>query len=1049
MSQENTTLEEAQKDVQNTKIAEYNFECEGGGAPAVKSSKLTTHKPSIKLHFFRYGLFHKSTKEKNPKDTYTPLSKSHNQGKETDTIDEVNPADAPPVKDFFYARTALNEGYLYIFDDADPNAHFEYKIDETDGFYPVYWANNKEDGKYKDIRKASSKRLKHHSFKQDTVLWIAYSPVQWSIDYHNKIHTDDQLKKERMVQIKCSGFKKEESGNCDIFPFNEIFGTFYKDEPHGIWFNEKIKDINASDNVTRKTDPEAIKQDMFISLHDPIGALKDVIEHYSHEYLQFKAFVEAIQTGETQAKAFERLCRSEPFDTTKNRDHQYLFALANFSYQHAFGSKKNMDKYSDNISVKQVEKYLDESYLKKEISYHSGLTHKSTETSIFDNGVDLQKLVGILGVDERKTMKEQLQKLRTVAFGFFKGEYAFKFADDYVYNHSLNTLEGRNLFVKLTEVLYACPHQVDEHLELPNKRHISPDNIREAFGELFNEQKLPKCFELEEKSKNPDLTVGSKHLIVALATGKLNVEIPPKLNAKLKEEISIRTAAVIRGIMGVVADRAYTVIRNKKFSTKLFSVNNATTEVQRKIIRGINKGILVNGEELFALTQKGIIATFQDQIYLLSTEGSSAFKLEMVSNTPGNDKVNTIRSQKLTEKQIRNNNLNSKLNKIVDSNAFRGVFGVLAVYNLNNSLGQLRQQFNGRNAINTAGYSADVAQVALSFREKIVKASFDRTTKIGIKTIEKAKLFTNTAGAIGGVLTCAVCMIDSKQLFDENDNDAGATLVAAGIGFAAAGIVPLFQFALGAALTGPIGWGCLLAATALYFLSEVLKDDDFQKIYKHYLLSDYGECPKGGLTPMLYAKKILNQKALLTHPEYTNQRENKKLPNLENPHNAYCMLMEETIMPCIKVVGKYKKPTDTNIFSGWYRNYNIIVPLYNYIQTQDDLSKVNAHAQFYPQHPNSFSNVRTDNVKLNYEIHQDKELGKCLLINVDIDKHTKNVGNGVFCSVYLQIMLADQSEDFFPFNAYDGKQRLIKIKTRLYYSRSNNKLKGNYSIITR
>jgi len=32
-----------------------------------------------------------------------------------------------------------------------------------------------------------------------------------------------------------------------------------------------------------------------------------------------------------------------------------------------------------------------------------------------------------------------------------------------------------------------------------------------------------------------------------------------------------------------------------------------------------------------------------------------------------------------------------------------------------------------------------------------------------------------------------------------------------------------------AALTDPIGWGCLLAATARYFLSKVLKDDVLQR----------------------------------------------------------------------------------------------------------------------------------------------------------------------------------------------------------------------------
>ncbi|TAJ15406.1 hypothetical protein DMA11_01860 [Marinilabiliaceae bacterium JC017] len=1045
MTRENSVLENNQIKEYDPIVAEYIFECEGAGVTSPKSPRLKAKKAGIKLHFFRYGLFHNSQKEKFIDNKPTPLLSSYNQAQHAETIEEVNPEGVPKVEDFFYARTALNKGYLYIFDDTDPNLWYEYEVDDLSNLHPIYWADNKENGQYKDARKCSRQIFTSLTFKQDQVLWVAFSSIQWSIDYHHVMHTDATRRAERMIQIRCSGFDPNSKSNqLDFLPFDEMYGTFYNTDPHPLWFNDKLQDIMADDRTTREKDPKAIKEDMFITLHDPLGMIQDASGFYADKILHFKALVEAIQTGESIDEAYQRIVAEENFDTSKNKDHQHLFSLANMSYHHIYDNSKHIEKYSEALSHEKSYEYSSNYRAAKdafnetpEYARRHIRGFKFRKASNNYRGADLEKLEGILGVEERKQERKKLIAIRNIVFDLFKEAYPFKYLEDFVHNTQNNTVHGRYCLLPIVDTLYLNPYNIDANLLL-NKDRKTEDNIQKDLLFLITQDEKEKALPPGFKQKLTSYIKPGQNLFLFMLAGQISGELSERSNNDLKTDVCVKVAAIVKSTMAYFADKAFTTI---KASGKTY--RGFISSAHETIVNGINNNILLNKQNLAALNSKGIVLTISDHYVMLSTEGSGALKLDILSQQPGDYNVSTYRSQPLTASQQRNNKFNSKLAKLVNADAFHGVFGLIAIFNLHKSITEFDNSQKLRSAVNVFGYTVGVAEVALAFKESIVKKELaKRTDKFAKLIINKAEFHTKLAGAAGVIITCGICIYDSCALFREDDIDAGAALVGAGIGFALSGILPLCIKSI--AMAGPLGWAALIVGTGLYFLSEALKDDDLQKIYKHYLLSNYKECPKAGLSPIAYSQKILSQKKRLTDPDYRANRSDKKRPNLEDPHQAFLKLAEELIMPTIQVKGTGTVTGDRNILYGWYNRFEIAIPFLHHFNSDECLNNALVDVKFYPRHENSYASMRTDNVTFTKE-----KKGVFLKIKVNIDKHTKNVGSGAFCKVYVRLKLSHGSKDFFPYNDTEGKQRVIVITLKLNHDvRANNPLKGSYSIVT-
>ncbi len=1021
-------LEEYQITEYSDDVAAYTFHCEGGGVSSESSYALAAQKPGIRLHFFRYGLFQESSKQASGKNQVN----SYSMGEMADAVDELKPKGVTKINDFFCSRTAINEGYIYVI--IDENKFLEYKVDEYGYLHSVSWSANKDnEGNYLDIRKETGGPCSAMTFQPDTVIWIAFSPVQWSLKYLNDMLSDtDGKRTERMEQIKCTGFKHDEvSKNDDILPFNQVTGSFLNDNIFdSIWFNQKIKEIVAEDNTIRQKEPEALKEDMFITLHDPMGVLSDVSEVYGEKILQFKALTEAIQTGETQEEAFSRVSKvvPEPFDTSKNVEHQHLFALANFCYHHIYDDVRNA-QYSDYVGVDELEKYQLDHYIRntgyftQTGSYRSA---KESKTDVTSRGVDFDKLVGILGIDERTEERKKLISLRDEFYKLFKGKYVFKYLDDYLDNIPQNTVELRYQIYPVTDMLYLNPYNIDAALLLNHDRqkHVD-DSIQKDLIKLIVDGKLPGDYKIRGKSKSE--LYSEKETIVAMLAGLLDAELPEdsSMNPALAKEISMKMAGIVGSYTTYCADKAFGELKTANGSYRQFDTEKLKG-VKKDIVDKINSTNKINNQELLAINESGdIISTMKKEHVLLTNQGGT-LKLELVSADFDVNDYSFYFTEKLTTKQVRNNKYNSALEKAVNTKAFNKVFGALAIINISTSLNTLVKDPSFRNYTDLGGYVCSLSEVALNIKKINLTVE-----KASIKIIKRTAKCAKIAGAASAVITGAVCIMDGLDLVSKNDDDAAIAMIGAGIGFAFSGLAPFLG------LSNPIGLGLLIIGTGLYFLAKALTDDEYDKIYNNFLLSDYNKkYKKGGLTPMEYAQLIFEKRSELTREDYRSDREDKSLPNYEDPYFDYIKLLNQTVMPTLYLQGQHLDATGANYYVNKFR---ITIPLYQYFNYENSLDNVKIGFRFFPELPES----RNTYIESTYFCAKSKEENK-LIIDVDISEYKGEVSADAYCIVYFYMYTP--SNETFPYKDGDGNQEVVAITAKLYkgYHDSVEEMKGSY-----
>src|SRR5690554_7261499 len=98
-------------------------------------------------------------------------------------------------------------------DEQNPDLWYEYETLGEGKLRPIIWDQNKnEKGAWSDVRHSSKEHDPSDKliFKEDSVLWVAYSPVQWSVAYHKQIKQDAKLRAQRMTKVECRGFAQDE-----------------------------------------------------------------------------------------------------------------------------------------------------------------------------------------------------------------------------------------------------------------------------------------------------------------------------------------------------------------------------------------------------------------------------------------------------------------------------------------------------------------------------------------------------------------------------------------------------------------------------------------------------------------------------------------------------------------------------------------------------------------------------------------------------------------------------------------------------------------------
>ncbi|MFA9371107.1 MAG: toxin VasX [Labilibaculum antarcticum] len=946
MADENLELEEKQVKEYDDKLLDYLFTCEGGGATVAKSSKLATKKPGIRLHFSRFALFPNSCKDQSSENKVI----SSHQGQESESIEEVFPSGATPVEGFFYSKTSLDAGFMYIMDEGNPNLWYEYQVNDLGNLSPISWADNKDsNGSYLDIRKTSAKAISNKTFKQGTVLWIAFSPVQWSIDYHTLMRTNTQRRAERMVKVVCSGFERGAASEVEyITPFDSTFGIFPPEQKHqAFWLNNTMKEIIADDNAAIAKDPQTLKEDMFVTLHSPLACALDINYQLGIKNIEFRSLVENIQTGQ-EIKDIKEILMDGGIDIPPiSAEHQSLFSLALACYQIVYSDRKTAEKYDGGMpggnwndthfpselakqnkadQIASERKRQNRSYGGGSGNGYAQLGRAMQTGSQMDpnryhkelyigNGLDRQKIEGILGVLDRQELRGEVIKLREKLANFLNSPYCKKILDDYLHNIETLKLNGMSGLAVIFENLFVSPYDIDNHLLLKKDRK-KDDKIKKWIYELIDEKSVHSdVTQTGIKSQTP----GYQNMdpLHALMSSDLNLE--HTWDEQLG--IEVKMAGFGSAMLGFMTKKAFDlkVIDGKNLRSlkeiKEFVVKKLQTKYKYK---GSPIYLLRKSEMYLQLDAFGVTGETLKKSYVkVAPYAGRKDWLMIYKNSPevhieidGNNKMISMPIEydvELSQRDVQLNKLNQKAAKILNSKTFTLGIAGLHMLNMYNAVTSFDEQKKYKSIVNTAGVAADLT-------EAILNVQMSRLTARGVQKIGMEGLFraSNVFGAIGGFATSAMCVWDSVDAFGNSDVDAGVAWAGAGVAYGVSTV--MVTFCSGMAFAGPIGLIAAGVGLGFFVLANVLTDTDLEYYFKHFLLCDQLVlAKKEGQLPGTYATFILeNKKKLMGEAP-----EQKDINTIMNPDDAQVRLWD--LLVCTEMLFV---PTDSKMTS--YTSYSSI-----------------------------------------------------------------------------------------------------------------------------
>ncbi len=914
----NETLEKNQAESFDSMVAKYFFTATGGGVvEPVKSPEKKALKPGIRLHFLRYGLFDRNADGSKEQDvngpSYTDESKQcnaifikdnrpehftvkqHSTDENTVTLNEVEVLsleELPNLENFHVARTAVNPGYIYLINDEDPDDYYELRIDESGQLQHVLWEYNKdENGEYLDQREPSGEKSDYKLVEPGKKLWIAYSPVQWSRQYHHELNTRAEKREKRMKLIDCSGIRKgEEDNHENVVPFKDVKAVFPKDHPRAFALKGMLHQIHADEKKQDSSGDNEVFEDMFVSLHDPLGCALDVSEITSEKTLQLQATVQSIQSGETIQQAYGRLLNGNLEAPKPDEEYQQLFTLALTCYQMVYNEDDTILKYDGgspgwfNFSDRHSHdpRPLHTTY------YNSTSNSLSTRknTGHIGYGLDYQKLEGILGIKERNTAREHVLNYREDLGKVLSSGYIRTHLDDYLGNHPERVLEGRNVMLDIIDSLSYHPYKHDRHLML-RKDYVEKDKWVHWVYEAIDDNPSENIKNKEVKSEAENFK--GLDPMLALLGAPLNIEaVLSKANP-----FSQQLAGVFKKHLKHRASQAADL---KEIDGKLF---RSIAEKQDFVVKKLNKNLKVYGQKMFEIVDGDIWMRLEELGVELDPEyvkrGKYTGKREDIlrilkESHPKGFQYRTVKRKKGTHYNIKlkvredktgdvKATKNYKISKIVNGRAFNGVFAFLELYNFSNALIKISEEGSTRkDKVYAMGSAIKLAEASVSLRVAFIKAVGNEPTKF-------VKNSAKVLSVVGGGVTAAWCFYDGIVAMEKGDTDAGFALIGAGVAFGVSAAASMGTIAI---LGGPVGWIAAAVGLSLLIIASLLTDTELETYFKNFLLCDREKFPKpADMSPMEYSRKILKKKEDLTDNDF--------LDTLMNPLDAQAKLFDYII----------------------------------------------------------------------------------------------------------------------------------------------------------
>lgn len=893
----NPKLEKLQREAYNQEVGKYSFSCSGANTESNETALCTVIKPGVRLHFLRYGFFDKNSETENDiafvdettqkqlvqavcveekvevKNVCDDSQISSEEPTTTQSsigvkeVEVLKIKEAPKLDNFYTGRTALREGYIYLMRDGDPDEYYELKVDENGFLSHILWEYSKDkEGNYLDVRKSENEKLTYKLVEPGKKMWVAFSRVQWSREYHNSLNTNSRKRKKRMTLLDCSGIpigEEIENEELSIQDYKAVQAIFPEKHLYTSSFQGTLHDIHADERRQDEEDESnEVYEDMFITFHDPVGCATDIANVLADKVANLEALVESLGSGKNPKDIKDRILRGEEKPEIKKGSEEEqlstLVATALTTYQLVYNDPSMIEEYDGGekegggLRIRPIGAIL---------GGNRGLPVTGIMPYWEDSGIYKQKLIDILAVKERRKLREAIVNYRYDFAVMLESEYYTKYFKDFRKGGFAALVEGSNLCSALTRLLSISPDSIDSYLDLKEHRgkyegslQKKHDDAKEYFVKHVKDNK--KVHQILKKDL--DLSFFDEN------EGVINTQLLIDLANKTAMHISQSLEAYVALAKVTEKDLKFVVDKLKRFKLP----NGKTIVEFRK-------------KELWKILEESRATPDKSKLKFVKQQNPKKIgsrvryeigQIEILSEYQHNGK-NKVKfpakvAGKKTAEQVKG------AQRVLKNIYFSKGLCFLQVLNISSAGYQVYDNLSLKSFTNLAGISAELSSAILNLKN-VHNAS--RGIMVSESMIKKA----SDLAKVGSFITAAVCFWESYDSFGDRDNDSAIAWLGAGALFLA-----------GIWVTGPIGWVIGGVAIGLVYLANYLKDTPLQKYFKAYWLSDLKALPRNDKeAPYQYIKRVYDNRDSLIIDEDEYREEKNDWRDLRVCHQQLLDLM--------------------------------------------------------------------------------------------------------------------------------------------------------------
>ena len=399
---------------------------EGGGTVCEDEVKVKITDSGIRLNLMRIAIINRSKK-------YQPkVLKDITE----EQFKEYNGEGLTPLSlsNYKYALTNLRTGYIYVVNEGNENDWSEWIVNDANELTEIV-----QDEANKDFREptSESRELEQYTCSPNDLLYIAYSDVQWSAAYWEKMRTDCDARAIRMQVFDASKHVSKTVQPNILGPVKaQEHVSCLPENQWGINILQKKFDYSSADAENNELDYDL---DTVVCLHDPIGIAEELSSFLDYYWLKMDSLLISMKIGVSQLEVEKALRKGkDPRSLQNQEDLKQIEALHNIAV-----TLKAVSYSNDDIEDKLI---------------HSR------------GGIKIDRINNVLAAPERLKIKKAISKIRTQLFDFLDDDYFGLVIDDYLENDN-DTLN----FVK-----YSKSHWIKRAAHMPNAKDAALENKSES-----------------------------------------------------------------------------------------------------------------------------------------------------------------------------------------------------------------------------------------------------------------------------------------------------------------------------------------------------------------------------------------------------------------------------------------------------------------------------------------------------------------------------------------------------------------------------------------